>query len=174
MRGKRHSSITHKANQEALARIAELEEENERMRAVENVSQKYIELLGENERLTKKTFDLEKRASESDRLDRALAAMTAERDRANKISERRLASIDCAARWLWFHMYGEPVNAFLNEMEGLLGFKSKAMSTDADEFFRLIRGKQRIEGEYNDKLIKRWAIRYIDRFEWSKEDHGVV
>lgn len=165
MKGKRQSSIAHKANQEALARIAELEEENERLRAIENVSRKHIELLGENERLAKKIFDLEKRASESDRLERALAAMTAERDKANKISERRLASIDCAARWLWFHMYGESVDAFLTEMECLLGFKSRAASPQADEFFRLVRGRQKIEGEFDDKIVKVWAIRYIDRFD---------
>lgn len=67
-RGKHAQSAIHKANDEAQARIAELEAEVERLRSVENVATAHVQALGEIERLTRRLVELSGVAADRDRL----------------------------------------------------------------------------------------------------------
>lgn len=61
-RGKYGRSVAHRAATELAARVASLEEENDRLRSIENVALRHVEALAEIERLTRKVVELEREA----------------------------------------------------------------------------------------------------------------
>ena len=127
MKGKNQRSLAHKANQEAVERIADLEAEVERLHDIENVGRLHIQALGEIERLTAKVADLETKARDAERaVGRYLAALDKIRE-LELVIERRGDAIGAAIAG---YMHGKdrevhPLDAIV-EVYGMFGMAAPA------------------------------------------------